>query len=198
MLKNRFLVPESNPLEWVHSLSYTNATTKLVGVYKPIHDRPNMQIWGPLHDRTWVGVIRTVISICHLGVVFAKVFHYIIYVLKSTCRGWIWAIMMTSSNGHIFPRYWPFVRGIHRSPVNSPHKGQWRGALMFCFICVWKNGWVNNREAADLRRYHAHHDVSVMVIADLKKCQYNPSNLQMADETSLVISRHYLKISLNC
>ena len=22
------------------------------------------------------------------------------------------------------PRYWPFVRGIHRSPVNSPHKGQ--------------------------------------------------------------------------
>ena len=30
-----------------------------------------------------------------------------------------------------FPRHWPFVRGIHRSPVNSPHKGQWRGALMF-------------------------------------------------------------------
>ena len=30
-----------------------------------------------------------------------------------------------------FPRYWPFVRGIHRSPVNSPHKGQWRGALLF-------------------------------------------------------------------
>ena len=29
-----------------------------------------------------------------------------------------------------FPRYWPFVRVIHRSPVNSPHKGQWRGALM--------------------------------------------------------------------
>ena len=23
-----------------------------------------------------------------------------------------------------FPRYWPFVGGIHRSPVNSPHKGQ--------------------------------------------------------------------------
>ena len=36
-----------------------------------------------------------------------------------------------------FPRYWPFVRGIHRSPVNSPHKGQWRGALMFSLICVW-------------------------------------------------------------
>ena len=33
-----------------------------------------------------------------------------------------------------FSRYWPFVRGIHRSPVNSPHKGQWRGALMFSLI----------------------------------------------------------------
>ena len=33
-----------------------------------------------------------------------------------------------------FPRYWPFVPGIPRSPVNSPHKGQWRGALMFSLI----------------------------------------------------------------
>ena len=61
-----------------------------------------------------------------------------------------------------FPRYWPFVRGIHRSPVNSPHKGQWRGALMFTLICVRINGWVNNREAGDLRRYRAHYDVIVM------------------------------------
>ena len=44
-----------------------------------------------------------------------------------------------------FPRYWPFVRGIHRSPVNSPHKGQWRGDLMFSLICAWINDWVNNR-----------------------------------------------------
>ena len=35
-----------------------------------------------------------------------------------------------------FPYYWPFVRGIHRSPVNSSHKNQWRGALMFSFICA--------------------------------------------------------------
>ena len=47
-------------------------------------------------------------------------------------------------------------------PVNSPHKGQWRGALMFSLICVWINDWVNNREAGDLRRYRAHYDVIVM------------------------------------
>ena len=63
-----------------------------------------------------------------------------------------------------FPRYWPFVWGIHRSPVNSPHKGQWRGALIFSLICVSINGWVNNREAGALRRYRAHYDVSVMSI----------------------------------
>ena len=52
--------------------------------------------------------------------------------------------------------------GIHRSPVNSPHKGQWRGAMMFSLISVWINGGVNNREAGDLRRYRAHYDVTVM------------------------------------
>ena len=63
-----------------------------------------------------------------------------------------------------FPRYWPFVRGIRRSPVNSPHKGQWRRALMFSLICIWINGWGNNREAGDLRRYRAHYDVSIILI----------------------------------
>ena len=42
-----------------------------------------------------------------------------------------------------FPRYWPFVRGIYRSPVNSPHKGHYR-------------------EAGDLRRHRTHYDVIVM------------------------------------
>ena len=62
-----------------------------------------------------------------------------------------------------FPRYWPFVRGIHRLLVNSPQKGEWCGALMFSLICVWINGWVNNREAGDLRRDRAHYEVIVMV-----------------------------------
>ena len=53
--------------------------------------------------------------------------------------------------------------GIRRSPVNSPHKGQWRGMLVFSLICVWINGWVNNREAGDWRRYRAHYDVTVML-----------------------------------
>ena len=47
-------------------------------------------------------------------------------------------------------------------PVKSPHKGQWHGALMLSLICARINGWVNNREAGDLRRHQAHCDVIEM------------------------------------
>ena len=45
-----------------------------------------------------------------------------------------------------YPRYWRFVWEIHRSPVNSPHKGQWPGAVMFSLIGAWTNGWINNQQ----------------------------------------------------
>ena len=44
----------------------------------------------------------------------------------------------------------------------SPHKGQWRGALIYPLIYAWMNDWVNDREAGDLRRHRAHYDVTVM------------------------------------
>ena len=59
-------------------------------------------------------------------------------------------ILQTSHNDVIrwkhFPRYWPFMQRIHRSPVNSTYKGQWRGALVLLFICARINIWANNRE----------------------------------------------------
>ena len=61
-----------------------------------------------------------------------------------------------------FLRYRPFVRGIHRSTVNSLRKGQWRGALMFSLIGAWTKSWVNNRHAGDLRRHRAHYGVTVI------------------------------------
>ena len=56
------------------------------------------------------------------------------------------------------------MRGIHRSPVNYPRKGQWRGALVFSSIGAWINGCVNNGQAGDLRRHRAHFDVNVMAL----------------------------------
>ena len=85
-------------------------------------------------------------------------------------RQWIWHVMTWKHYIDVikwkhFPRYWPFVWRIHRPSVNSPHKDQWRGALMLSLICTWINGWVNNREAGDLRRHRAHSDVTVMMFA---------------------------------
>ena len=50
-----------------------------------------------------------------------------------------------------FPRHWSFTRGIHLSLVYSPHKGQWRGALMFSLICAWTNGWAVHSNYCSLR-----------------------------------------------
>ena len=60
-----------------------------------------------------------------------------------------------------FSALWPFV------PVKSPHKGQCRGSLMLPLICAWTNGWANNREAGDLRRYGAYYEVIVMLNEDV-------------------------------
>ena len=106
--------------------------------------------------------------------IYASVFVEICgIVIKTVCNSvdTLWRIRrMLSHDDFIkckhFPRNWPFVWGIHRSTVNSSHKCQWRGALIFSLICVWINDWVKNREACDLRHYRAHYDVIVMQIAE--------------------------------
>ena len=83
-----------------------------------------------------------------------------------------------------FLRYWPFVWVIHRSPMNSPHKGQLCGALMFSLICAWTNGCVNNRDAGDLRRHRSHYDVTVMM---------NRTSLRQISKVSLLHHRSIWK-----
>ena len=75
-----------------------------------------------------------------------------------------------------FPRYWPFVRGIHRSPVDSPHNSQWRGALALSWIRAWTNGWANKRVACVLKRHRAHYDVTVTIFSLFPKCDDNYKN----------------------
>ena len=69
-----------------------------------------------------------------------------------------------------FPRYWPFLRGIHRSSVNSPHKGQTRGALMFPFFCAWANGWTDDDV---LGRHYIHYDVTVITLTETEAWKSN-------------------------
>ena len=69
---------------------------------------------------------------------------------------------MTSSNGNIFRVTGPLCGEItgHRWIPHSKASD----ALMFLWSAPWLNGWVNNREAGDLRRQRAHYDVIVMDI----------------------------------
>ena len=93
-----------------------------------------------------------------------------------------------------FPRYWPFVRGTHRWPVNSPHKSQWHGALVFSLICACINGWVNNRKAGDLRCHRAHYDVTVMIYLQVRHASYfwALSSFQMCTGPLFQIKLHLL------
>ena len=92
-----------------------------------------------------------------------KSIHYVVICFegKSKC-------ILTFMPWKHFPRYCPVVRGIHWSHMDSPHKGQRRGALRFSLICTWTNNWENNRYIGDLTSYHAHFDVTVMSFLGVK------------------------------
>ena len=93
-------------------------------------------------------------------------------------------IIMTSSNGNIFRVTGPLC-GDFTGPGNSPHKGQWRGSLMFSLICVWINGWVNNREAGDLRRHRGHYDVIKMWVENVMNPERNADMMTTAQSTTM-------------
>ena len=92
---------------------------------------------------------------------------------KWSASWWPWWVLFWPVSILCHVRWWhhqmetfsalPGPLGIRWSPVNSPHKGQWRRALMFSLTCAWTNGWVNNSDASDLNRHHAHYGVTVMI-----------------------------------
>ena len=93
-------------------------------------------------------------------------------------------------------RYWTFLREIHRSSVNSPRKGQWRGALMFSLICGWTNGWANHQDAADLIHHRANYDVTV-VMADSWNSALLTTYIFFHRNPSLLIIQIYMLIPYN-
>ena len=103
-----------------------------------------------------IDIYKTPSHICHYQIASAKyeIFDHII----------ICIILVTHDDvikWKHFSRYWPFVRGIHRSPMNlwsSSHKGQSRRFLLLYLIFVCANCWA----AGGLRRYSVHYDVTVM------------------------------------
>ena len=75
-----------------------------------------------------------IFTVCFLKIVSEKIHWF---------KGWgSWWIFDKSWWRHqieaFFSRDWPFVRAIHRSSVDFPHKGQWREPLMFVlmYACI--------------------------------------------------------------
>ena len=100
-------------------------------------------------------VSTTVYSFVNSCELFSHILH------SSWLFTWYWQIAWWRHQMETFSALLANCAG--NSPVSKCHKGQWRRALMFSLICVWINGWVNNGETGDLRRYRAHYDVTVMV-----------------------------------
>ena len=66
--------------------------------------------------------------------------------------------VMTSSKLKHFPRYWPFVRGMHRSPVNSPQRSVTRSFDVFFDLCLnqqlskqWRRQWFGTPSSSSWR-----------------------------------------------
>ena len=82
--------------------------------------------------------------------------------IAAFCNG----TMMTSSNGNIFRVTGPLC-GEFTGPGEFPTQRLVTWSFHVSLICVWINGWVNNRDAGDLRRYRGHYDVNVMTTPNL-------------------------------
>ena len=77
---------------------------------------------------------------------------------------------------HLMTSSWEAGALVLEWQANSPHKGQWREALMFSLICARINDWVNNGEAGDLIRNCVHYDVTKMIHfrKDYSRCKQFP------------------------
>ena len=95
-----------------------------------------------------------------------------------------------------FPRHRPFVRGNPRYPVDFPHKGEWRGALMFSVICAWTNGWADNRNPGDLTRLCSHYNVIAIEankkdFVKINPCQ-NKTNQDIVQTVCIILGMHFV------
>ena len=94
--------------------------------------------------------------------------------MRNACQGYpiVWVSQIKSILAHDDVIKWKHLCGISSVTGELPSQSQGLRALMFSLICAEKkNGWINNREAGDLRRHRAHYDTIVM---DLSRddCEY--------------------------
>ena len=90
--------------------------------------------------------------------------------------------MMTSSNGIFFRGTGPLYGELTADRWIPPTKASDTELWYFLWSAPWINGWVNNREAGDLRRHRAHYDVTVMY--PIRRTKMSPINTRYHTHTS--------------
>ena len=144
-----------------------NKVVYVVNCKRTIHERTSLRPWWRHRTGSSFAPCNDLSTPSHQLKNAKTTIKFELNTMTSTLINYIGKCHDDVINWEHFPRYWPFVRGAHRSPVDSPHKGQWRGASMFSLICARTDGWASNREAGDLRCHRAHYDVIVMIVAKI-------------------------------
>ena len=79
---------------------------------------------------------------------------------------------VTSSHKNTFRITGPFVRGIHRSLMDSSHKGpMMRTFPLFPLMFAWINHWTSSRVASD--KFATSRQSCIVTVNGLWKCQQN-------------------------
>ena len=95
-----------------------------------------------------------------------------------------------------FQRYWPFVRGIHQSPVNSPHKASDAELWLFSLICARQRlskqsrcRWFETPSSSLWRHFNAH----ALIYLALWKCLSlltHPCSNELNVKLTIIRRRH--------
>ena len=124
----------------LHSMAHCNLNSSLSKLHKLIikryHGNFYLYSWSIVPQWNPIVILPTLVIATTFGADCDDNFFVKIIFLCQYTKHWTSFLTRKAWWRHqmeIFPRYWPFVRGIHRWPVNSPYKGQWRGALTFFF-----------------------------------------------------------------
>ena len=140
-----------------------------------------------------------IIIISHFTESFNHLCIFFIFFLRRSWEGGMSVIRwQPSAHGHDdaikwkhFPPYWPFVCGIHRSPVNSLHQDQWCRVLVFSLFCAWTNCVVNNRDAGVMIKTHcdgARINVMVPVVFSYSTgIQSSPVNREKVESKMILV-----------
>ena len=162
-----------------------------------------------VQNRSWYLIHRLVVDVKHLQTVCFK---YLIADVFWWCHICHFKSIFTDHNEPFRSSSWYWVKyspliilcWLHQMETfsalltfcaeNSPKKGQWRGALMFSFICAWTNSWANNRDTGDLRRHPAYHDVTV--ISSL--WHFPPHQNSINEMSHLVSFAHRINVAGDC